>query len=239
MVEMTLIAALTNGPGTISAQGAKLATTAGNNPNTAMIATLATIGLTHGGNGAKAVKFLFESFANLDIKDPYDEYCELQNLAVKIAGDFKKRKSMAKEAGIEYERIPCLGHPVFHNEMVNYDPRERTIYSYIEKSGRKNVFLEFYHHLVLALKENGSTAVVLSVNINAVIACVWLGICWSQIREKKMTMTRVVDIPFIAFALGRVAGGAGEFLDHQDFGTEMDMRIPVNECRTLTSPRKL
>ena len=239
LAEMTLMAALTNGPGTISAQGAKLATSAGNNPNTAMIATLATIGLTHGGNGAKAVRFLLDSFADLEIDDPYQEYGELQKLAVTTADDFKKRKRAAKEAGIEYERIPCLGHPVFRLEAVNYDPRERIIYSYIKESGRENVFLEFYHHLVLALKENGSTAVVLAVNVDAVIACVWLGICWPQIREKQMTITRAVDISFVAFALGRVAGGAGEFLDHQDFGTEMDMRIPVKECRTLTSPRKL
>jgi hypothetical protein len=34
------------------------------------------------------------------------------------------------------------------------------------------------------------------------------------------------------------AGGAGEFLDHQDFGTEMDMRVPVSECRPLTRPRE-
>ena len=45
--------------------------------------------------------------------------------------------------------------------------------------------------------------------------------------------------PFIVFALGRAAGGAGEFLDHRDFGTEMDMRIPVKECRSLMRPRKL
>jgi hypothetical protein len=54
-----------------------------------------------------------------------------------------------------------------------------------------------------------------------------------------MTITRARDIPFIAFALGRVAGGAGEFLDHQDYGTEMDMRVPIPECKALTRPRKL
>ena len=46
-------------------------------------------------------------------------------------------------------------------------------------------------------------------------------------------------LPFVAFALGRVAGGAGEFLDHQDFGTDMDMRIPARACKSLTRPRKL
>ncbi|MBN2218086.1 MAG: hypothetical protein JW719_11995, partial [Pirellulales bacterium] len=40
LVEMCLVAALTNGPGTISAQAAKLSASAGNGPNTAMMATL-------------------------------------------------------------------------------------------------------------------------------------------------------------------------------------------------------
>ena len=31
----------------------------------------------------------------------------------------------------------------------------------------------------------------------------------------------------------------GEFLDHQDFGTDMDMRIAAQECRVLIRPRKL
>ena len=48
LFEMSLIAALTNGPGTISAQGAKLSASAGNGPNTAMMATLGCIGATHG-----------------------------------------------------------------------------------------------------------------------------------------------------------------------------------------------
>ena len=39
LFEMCLIASLTNGPGTISAQGAKIAASAGNEPNTAMMAT--------------------------------------------------------------------------------------------------------------------------------------------------------------------------------------------------------
>ena len=41
LLEKCLIGSLSNGPGTISAQGAKLSTSAGNSPNTVMIATLA------------------------------------------------------------------------------------------------------------------------------------------------------------------------------------------------------
>ncbi|MCK5568968.1 MAG: CoA-binding protein, partial [Spirochaetes bacterium] len=155
------------------------------------------------------------------------------------ADEFKKKKLAAREASVEYERIPCLGHPVFRNDPVNFDPREQVIYKFIKDAGKTNIFLDFYHHLVQALKGNGCTTKVLAVNVDAAIACVWLGICWRQIREKQMTLDRAVDIPFIVFALGRAAGGAGEFLDHRDFGTEMDMRVPTGECRALTRPRKL
>jgi succinyl-CoA synthetase alpha subunit len=241
LAEMTLIASLTNGPGTISAQGAKLACSAGNSPHTAMIATLASIGLVHGGNGSKAVQFLLQNFAKISLANPYHALkpAEVQALAVKAAAAFRQRKLHAKEAGIEYELIPCLGHPVFRNDAVNYDPRERVISAHIRQAGRRNIFLEFYHYLAQALKENGSTGNVLAVNVDAAIACVWLALCWKRVYEKQMTIRRVTDIPFIAFALGRAAGGAGEFLDHQDFGTEMDMRIPVNECQNLTRDREV
>jgi len=158
--------------------------------------------------------------------------------AARAAADFKSRKEAAREAGLEYERIPCLGHPVFRNEAVNHDPRERVIAAALREAGRVQVFLDFYHALAGALKENGSTPNVLAVNVDAAIACVWLGICWRRLREKQMTVRRIMDIAFSAFALGRAAGGVGEFLDHQDFGTEMDMRLPVAECRSLTRPRE-
>ncbi len=234
LASMTLIASLTNGPGTISAQGAKLSTSAGNSPNTAMIGTLASMGITHGGNGTKAVKFLLECFKDIDIKDPYNmNGVNVKETALAVADEFKKKKLAAKDASIDYDRIPCLGHPVFRNDDVNYDPREQVIYNYIKSNGKVNIFLEFYHELVIELKNNGCTKKVLAVNVDAAIACVWLGICWSYLKEKRMTVKRAMDIPFIAFALGRAGGGAGEYLDHQDYGTEMDMRIPTDECRTL------
>jgi succinyl-CoA synthetase alpha subunit/citrate synthase len=239
LAEMTLIAAMTNGPGTISGTGAKLSASAGNPPHVAMMATLASMGTVHGGNGAQAVKFLLEVFGDMDIDDPYDTQVDVTAIAVKVAAEFRKKKLIAKAASLEYNRIPCLGHPVFRNAAVNYDPRERAIHDFLTEQGRTNIFLSFYQHLVHALKDNGALARVMAVNVDAALACVWLGICWRHLREKRMTLQRATDIPFVAFALGRAAGGAGEFLDHQDFGTPMDMRIPARECRALTRPREL
>ena len=241
LMEMSISASLTNGPGTISAQGAKLSTSAGNSPNTAMIATLSTIGTIHGGNGSKATRFLLDVFRELNLKNPYDpdHGLNLNKIVKNVVSKFMKTKIAAKEAGMDYERIPCLGHPVFRTEAVNFDPREQIIYKYIKDNKKYNIFLEFYHILARELKEASATKNVLAVNLDAAIACVCLGITWPLLKEKKITEKRAVDIPFLVFSLGRAGGGAGEFLDHQDFGQEMDMRIPVSECQALSRPRKL
>lgn len=239
LAEMTLIASLTNGPGTISAQGAKLSASAGNSPNTAMIGTLASIGNVHGGNGGEAARFLISIFENYNIKDPYDLAVDVRSIALEYAADYKSLKDAAKKASKEYPKIPCLGHPVFKNDPINYDPRERVIYNFLKENGKTNIFLEFYHSLVRALKENGVMNKILAVNVDAALACIWLGICWRHLYEKRMTVQRATELPFAAFALGRVAGGAGEYLDHTDYGKEMDMRVPTKECISLTKPRNI
>lgn len=234
-VEKCLIGALSNGPGTISAQGAKLSTSAGNTPNTAMIATLACLGDVHGGNGRRGVEYLCRIFKNVNFTNPWDQKhgIDLQSLVNNEAERFNKVRSAAKEAGTGYGRIPCLGHPIFKDNPVNYDPRERVIMDYLEKEGRCNVFLHFYHMLAHRLKEIGIARNVWAVNLDGAIAAIILGVCWKQLKEKQITLRRVCDIAFMIFALGRVAGAGGEFLDHQDYGTPMDMRIPVSEITAL------
>jgi citrate synthase len=182
LAQMTLVASLTNGPGTISAQGAKLSASAGNSPNTAMIATMAATGFVHGGNGAQAVRYLLDYFGDMEVEDPYREYVEVEQVALAAASDFKKKKNQAQEAGIEYERIPCLGHPIFRTDPVNYDPREQVIDRFIRDAGKTNVFLDFYHFLARALKDNGCTKTVLAVNLDAAIACVWTGCGYTLYR---------------------------------------------------------
>jgi len=241
LVEMCLIAALSNGPGTISAQGAKLSASAGNSPNTGMIAALAAMGNVHGGNGREGVKYLMRVFRSAGLEDPYDPKpaIDVADLARKTALAFKKTKAAAKESGVDYERIPCLGHPVFNDKPVNYDPRERAVYKAIADAGKRNIFLDFYHELAAALHETGVASRVWAVNMDAAIACVWLAVCWPALMDKRITVQRVQDCAFLGFALGRAAGGAGEFLDHQDYGTPMDMRIRSSDCQSLTRPRDL
>ncbi len=240
LVEKCLIASITNGPGTISAQGAKLSTSAGNHPNTAMIATLACLGQVHGGNGRRAVEYLLGIFGDRDLADPYskEQDLDLDRVVHEEADRFSRERAAAKEAGVDYRRIPCLGHPVFRDQSVNYDPRERVIAAYMEEHGLYNIFLDFYHRLAHRMKEVGIARNVWAVNLDGAIASIVLGICWQPLREKRMTVQRACDIAFLVFALGRAAGGASEYLDHQDFGSQMDMRIPVDECIALTRARE-
>jgi len=235
LFDMGLMAALTNGPGTISAQGAKLSASAGNGPNTAMMTTLGSLGTVHGGNGSKAARLLIEVFRDTDLVDPYDRKAapDLDALVLQFVKRFKQRKQAAKEAGVAYEKVPCLGHPVFNTEATNFDPRERVIHAHMAREGVYNVFLDFYHRLSRVMMEQRATNKVHAVNVDAALTCVLMGIAWPLLVDKKLTVDRAIDLPFLAFALGRVAGGAGEYLDHRDSGTAMDMRVPVSECRFL------
>ena len=239
LIEQCLIASLSNGPGTLSAQGAKLSTSAGNAPNTAMIATLACLGEVHGGNGRRAVDYLIDVFRDVDLDDPHDPNhgADLRHLADVEADEFSRRRRAAKEAGTDYKRIPCLGHPVFRNDPVNYDPRERVIASHIQAAGRCNVFLDFYHALAERIQAIGVARNVWAVNLDGAIASVVLGVCWKALKDKRISVLRVCDIAFMLFAVGRAAGAGGEFLDHQDHGMPMDMRVGVDECTILTRPR--
>ncbi len=235
LFEMCLIASLTNGPGTISAQGAKIAASAGNEPNTAMMTTLGSIGILHGGNGKKAAQLLIDAFSDNNMEDPYDSSFKenLDSMAQHLVAKFKKNKSAAKDAGVDYERIPCLGHPVFNKDAVNYDPRERAISEVLEQQGLYNVFLDFYHRLANRMFTEQATNKVHAVNVDAAIACVTTAIAWPLLKEKKISVETVLDLPFLTFALGRVAGGAGEYLDHREYGLPMDMRVPTSECRFI------
>jgi citrate synthase len=204
-----------------------------------MMATLGSIGSVHGGNGKEAARFLIKIFRDTGLTNPYDrkKAPNLDKLAQAYVADYHRRKSAAKDAGADVEKVPCLGHPVFNQETVNYDPRERVISRHLEEEGLYNVFLDFYHRLARELMNQGVTTKVHAVNVDAVLTCVCMGLAWPLLVEKKITIDRAVDLPFITFALGRVAGGAAEYLDHRDFGTDMDMRVPVSECKTLTRPR--
>jgi len=226
---------LTNGPGTLSAKGAKESVSARNNISTAFAGFLANTGLSHGGSGYEAVEFLLKSFDGAEIKDPEDtKAADLKKLSKKVAIEYKKYKDEAKFKGAtSYDRIPCINHPVFKGKRINIDPREDFIYKRFKKEKIGNIFWEYYHDLVKALYKNGVSKNIYCVNIDAVIAVISLKLMWKSYRKGNISNREMQKIGFIIFLIGRMVGISAEIADHKDRGQDMDCRTPQSELKYI------
>ena len=152
---------ITNGPGTISAQGCKGAVSADGpeqpqrvQVNKGFIGFLTHTGFAHGGNGFEAAAFLMENFKDKGLKDPADANhgLDLDAMALKVANEYSDYKKKQKAVGnLDYAKLPCVNHPVFKGKDVNYDPREVFVNDLFKEKGINNVFLDFYHSLVQGL----------------------------------------------------------------------------------------
>jgi citrate synthase len=220
---------LTNGPGTISVKGAKGSVSARNDISTAFVGFLTHTGRAHGGNGFEAIEFLLDVFKGSGLEDPGDPNhgLDLRALAVKTAKTYAEYKLRTKEmeSGTP-KRVPCVNHPVFKGQAVNIDPREAFVQKKLKEHGVYNVFLDFYHHLVQALFDEGASKNVFCVNVDAVLAVITLKLVWGDLRDERMTMKQVQDLVFILFLYGRSIGVAAEIADHRDRGQDMDCRTP-------------
>ncbi len=224
---------LTNGPGTISAKGAKESVSARNNITTAFAGFLSNTGLSHGGNGYEAIQFLLKSFDGIDLSGPEDtSVANVGEISTRVAIQYKEYKEDAKRKGASsYDRIPCVNHPVFKGKQVNIDPREDFIYKRFRKENIGNIFWEFYHKLVQSLYDEGVSANVYCVNIDAVIAVISLKLMWNAYRENRISDEDMQRIGFFIFLIGRMVGVSAEIIDHRNRGQDMDTRTPQSELR--------
>ena len=231
---------ISNGPGSISAQGAKGAVAA-DGPQTpsrvqinkAMVGFLSHSGYSHGGNGFEGMAFLLEQFKDADLRDPTDRNhgLDLKAMARRFAETYKEEKSQSKEAGLDGPRaLPGIHHPIFRGKPVNYDPRERFIAEFMEKHGHYNVFHAFYRELVQALYDAGASRYVFCVNVDAVIAALLLAILWKDYRSRALTEKDLETAAFNVFLYGRMIGAAAEIDDHLNRGRNMDTRTPQEQC---------
>ena len=129
-------------------------------------------------------------------------------------------------------RAPCPGvhHPVFKGKPVNYDPRERFIAEVMAARGDYNVFHDFYRHLVQALYEEGASPCVFCVNVDAVIAALLLALLWKDYRSGALSERDLETAAFTVFLYGRMIGCAAEIDDHLNRGRNMDTRTPASAC---------
>lgn len=234
---------LSNGPGTISAQGAKGAVSADGPEqpsrvqlNKAMIGFLTHTGFSHGGNGYECVEFLMQQFAGTglrSISDPDNglDFCEM---AAEFAKTYKAEKAERKSRGQRARALPGLNHPVFRNEVINIDPREAHISGLLAEQGQHNIMLSFYKTLVEELHACGATRNVFCVNVDAVIACLLLEVIWDKLERGEMTSEAVERAAFNAFLFGRIIGSIAEIDDHLNRGQNMDTRSAASKCRHIS-----
>ena len=234
---------ISNGPGAISAQGAKGAVSA-DGPQTpgrvqinkAMLGFLTHTGYSHGGNGFEGMAFLLERFQSVELKDPTDPNhgVDLAAMAKSFAEAYREEKANAKESGAaELRALPGVHHPVFKGRPVNYDPRERFIAKFMEERGDYNIFHAYYRELVQALYDAGATPYVFCVNVDAIIAALLLAVLWPDYRSGALTVKDLETAAFNVFLYGRMIGAAAEIDDHLNRGRNMDMRTPQENCRFI------
>jgi succinyl-CoA synthetase alpha subunit len=232
---------LTNGPGAISAQGAKGAVSADGpeSPdrvqlNKALVGFLTHTGYAHGGNGYEGIAFLLEQFREARLTDPTDgnHGIDLKALAMRYVEEYAKYKLDKKTAGsLDIQKIPGVNHPVFKDKPVNYDPREVYVRELFAKRGEYNVFQEYYHALVQALFDAGVSRTVYCVNIDAVIAALLLKMLWQPYRRGAFPERALETAAFTIFLYPRMLGCAAEIDDHLNRGRNMDTRTPASQCK--------
>jgi hypothetical protein len=232
---------ITNGPGTISAQGSKGAVSADGpeqpqrvQVNKAFIGFLTHTGFAHGGNGYEAAAFLLENFKGKGLKDAADtgHGLDLDAMAMEVANKYSDYKKQQKAIGnLDYAKLPCVNHPVFKGKDVNYDPREVFVRDLFKEKGINNVFLDFYHSLVESLFKTKVSKNVYCVNIDAVIAVILLKVVWSDFQDGKMKEEDIESASFATFLFGRMIGCAAEIDDHTSRGKNMDTRTPASKVR--------
>ncbi|MGF6810805.1 succinyl-CoA synthetase alpha subunit [Paraburkholderia sp. Clong3] len=232
---------LSNGPGTISAQGAKGAVSADGpeDPervqlNKGLVGFLTHTGYTHGGNGYEGIAFLIEQFKDSGLVDPGDPNhgIDLKALALKYVEAYARYKSNKKNTGsLDIQKIPGVNHPVFKDKPVNYDPREVFIRELMAGRNEYNIFHEFYGTLVQTLFDAGVSRNVYCVNVDAVIAALLLRMLWQPYRSGGYTGAALETAAFTIFLYPRMLGCAAEVDDHTNRGRNMDTRTPASQCQ--------
>ena len=235
---------VSNGPGTISAQGPKGAVAADGpevpdrvQVNKAYTGFLTHTGYAHGGNGFEAMEFLIRQFGDQNLADPGDKGhgLNLEEMATAYAREYAGYKKKAKaEGNLSYAKIPCINHPVFKGKDVNFDPREVFVRDLINDRGSYNIFLEYYHELVEALCRTGVSRNVYCVNVDAVIAVILLKILWQPFKDGLFSEKELETAAFTVFLYGRMIGSAAEIDDHTNRGRNMDTRTPASQCRYVS-----
>ena len=210
---------ISNGPGSISAQGAKGAVSA-DGPQTpgrvqinkAMVGFLTHTGYSHGGNGFEGMAFLLDQFKDKGLKDPTDP---AHGIDLKAMATDVRASLPAREEGVEGGRAPscapcraCITRSSRASRSTTTRASASSPSTWRER-GRYNVFHAFYRELVQALYEQGATPYVFCVNVDAVIAALLLALLWPDYQAGRLTERDLETAAFTVFLYGRMIGCGG------------------------------
>ena len=235
---------LSNGPGTISAQGAKGAVSADGpeapervHLNKALMGFLTHSGYAHGGNGYEGIAFLISQFEGTGLADPGDPAhgLDLAAMARRYAADYAAYRAGRKTAGSSsIAKVPGVNHPVFKGQPINLDPREVFVRDLFARRGEYNLFHDYYHHLVRELHAAGVSPNVYCVNVDAVISALLLKTIWQPYRQGHIGESAIETSAFTLFLYARMIGCAAEINDHLNRGRDMDTRTPASSCQFVS-----
>ena len=232
---------LTNGPGAISAQGAKGAVSADGPEqpervqlNKALIGFLTHSGYAHGGNGYEGIAFLVEQFQGQRPREiPASTHgIDLKAMATKAVEQYAKYKAQKKTVGsLDIAKLPGVNHPVFKDKPVNYDPREVFIAKLFRRARREQ-------HIPPVLPRARAAAVRrrrLAQRLLREHRRSDRGAAAEDALEAaagwKIGESELETAAFTIFLYPRMLGCAAEIDDHLNRGRNMDTRTPASACK--------
>ena len=234
---------LTNGPGAISAQGAKGAVSA-DGPETpervqlnkALVGFLTHTGYAHGGNGYEGIAFLIEQFRDSGLDDPARpgprRRPEGAGAALRRASTRATSRPEEDCRQPRHPKLPGVNHPVFKDKPVNHDPREVFICGAVRGARR-------IQRLPRVLPRAGAGAVRCRRVAQRLLRQHRRGDRGAAAEDAVAAATGAARCPsgdletaaFTIFLYARMLGCAAEIDDHLNRGRNMDTRTPASQCR--------
>ena len=231
---------ISNGPGSISAQGAKGAVSA-DGPQTpgrvqinkAMVGFLTHTGYSHGGNGFEGMAFLLEQFKGQGLKDPTDPShgLDLKAMATAFAQSLQGREG-GRQGSSGRSCAPC---PACTTRCSRASRSTTTRASASSPTSWPSAATTTSSTPSTASScrrctTSGATPYVFCVNVDAVIAALLLALLWDDYSAGALSERDLETAAFTVFLYGRMIGAAAEIDDHLNRGRNMDTRTPEAAC---------
>ena len=178
---------ISNGPGSISAQGAKGAVSA-DGPQTpgrvqinkAMVGSLTHTGYSHGGNGFEGMAFLLDQFKDNGLTDPSDpgHGLDLKAMATELAAGTGGRRRHRRKSGRSSARCPaCITRSSRESRstMTRASGSSRSTWP---GPGITTCSMRSIANWCRRSTSRGPRPYVFCVNVDAVIAALLLALLW-------------------------------------------------------------